>query len=561
MVGLAPFNHFEIIFLLFSIKVIISGSAVERLKIAFAALENSLFVRPKDLDIARLSTGKEDGKLRHYLASCRSVFGQQLDMKKKTRNMGKKVGERGKEKARGGSYSMASSSNMSREQVFESLRDLKSTAATSLEQREKAKVEARSREGILQQRMNGGTNIESKEKDGAVNGAESLRKRHGSNDRNYTSWSTNRLSSSIEGIPSATRGNSPTPSGLSSNTVSTSRGRGAIHRSHDQLHESHDRLHGSHDQLHESHDRLPLSAYHSRPLSQIYVKGDQSYSHSTKEIRQSNKLLGLPLSPEDWELDGREPTATQMWLSQPDYSMSISPSSSLSPTHTVSSLLGRSHSTDHGLGLSSSAKVPTRQISTASSSDTAFSGRKSSVDSDLEDFTKTHLKSASTSGSSYTLPRMKKRSSTPSPLPSPSSPIPPRPPSVPPPSTVTAGNQPTFVPPGGTRYTRKLPPYPLPSDNETLAAQIADVQDSIILLSNQLLYEKADVYTRLHRAGITTKHLWSSHVLSHSHLLSFLPSLHELCTCIYMYVCMYTVHLCVCIKKAYHEYVYISNYT
>ena len=537
MVGLAPFNHFEIIFLLFSIKVIISGSAVERLKIAFTALENSLFVRPKDLDIARLSTGKEDGKLRHYLASCRSVFGQQLDMKKKTRNMGKKVGERGKEKARGGSYSMASSSNMSREQVFESLRDLKSTAATSLEQREKAKVEARSREGILQQRMNGGTNIESKEKDGAVCGAESLRKRHGSNDRNYTSWSTNRLSSSIEGIPSATRGNSPTPSGLSSNTVSTSRGKGAIHRSHDQLHESHDRLHGSHDQLHESRDRLRLSAYHSRPLSQIYAKGDQSYSHSTKEIRQSNKLPDHTLSPEDWELEGREPTATQMWLSQPDYSMSISPSSSLSPTHTVSSSLGRSHSTDRGLGPSSSAKVPTRQISTASSSDMAFSGRKSSFDSD-------HLKSASTSGSSYTLPRMKKRSSTPSPLPSPSSPIPPRPPSVPPPSTVTAGNQPTFVPPGGTRYSRKLPPYPLPSDNETLAAQIADVQDSIILLSNQLLYEKADVYTRLHRAGITTKHLGPpmfSLTLTFSHFYPLYMNYVRVYTC--MYVCTLYIYV------------------
>jgi polyhydroxyalkanoate synthesis regulator phasin len=62
-------------------------------------------------------------------------------------------------------------------------------------------------------------------------------------------------------------------------------------------------------------------------------------------------------------------------------------------------------------------------------------------------------------------------------------------------------NQPTFVPPGGGVKTRKLPPYPV-SEGDSLASQINDLQDRIALLSNQLLYEKADVYTRLHRAVI-----------------------------------------------------------
>ena len=342
----------------------------------------------------------------------------------------------------------ASPTNVSREEIFESLRSSSgsrqsTTGAASLEERERAKVESRSLEGIRQQmRKNGNTN------DGAGTTEEKIAK----------SRVSTRLSSSIDSLPVATKLSDP-PSALSRQRHT---GRNAVHGSHDRL-------------LQPFQRRLPQQ---TRPFSEIYVGRDQSLS--TREKPGRTKSPELPVSPEEWELDGRGALETALSLSQPD-NFNLAQISPLAVAHS-SLTHSLSRSVDHGLD----PAPATRQVSHShSGSNLNQEGRGSG-------------RSPTSPGSSYTLPRTKKQSLTHSP---PASPTPPPLPSVPPPSSVTTVNQPTFVPPVRGRPLRKPPPaHPVP-ESESLAAEISDLHDRIILLSNQLLYEKADVYTRLHRAG------------------------------------------------------------
>ena len=415
-------------------------------------------MRPHNLSIVQVPSGREDTKLRHYLHSCRSVYQQMVEVGRKTGSGGggRKKGEAGRNTQQRRSAS-SSPSKMNREQVFESLRSSSRSHApgASMEQKEKAKVEARSLEGLRQQRKNGNPNPvtdENQKKDGRATVEQAV----GSNRR---STSTDSLSSAATGELSSAAARKPNSSGWKS-------------------------LHGSRERLSQNQRQQT-----TRPFTEIYITGDPSFSFSDP-LRggggggsRLHKLIELPASPEDWELDGIAGRATHeaaLSLSQPDQSRS-SPSPSRLPTSSLTH--GLSRSVEHGLDPS---LTTTRQLSTPSPR----------YHSDLESSPHRSSDSNPTShGSSYTLPRTKKQSLS---LSLPSSPTPPPLPSVPLPSTV---NQPTFLPPGGARQGRKLPPaYPVP-ESDSVAAEINDLHDRIALLSNQILYEKADVYTCLHRAG------------------------------------------------------------
>ena len=406
---------------------------------------------PKDLNIARLTTGKEDAKLRNYLTNCRSVYRQKIEMRQKTER---------KASSEKRAVSL-SSSNMSREEVFQSLRSSSGAPAmpSSLEQRERAKVEARSLDGIRRQRRknNSAGGREGRQEDLPFRSTGIRPERV---IKHSSSPSTHRLSSSTNNLTSASTLSLP---------LKSSRDRGTIHGSHDRIPPSR---------------RLHPPPHQRRPLSEIYVTGDPTYPLSrraTPKTQRLNQSIELLSSPESWELDGaqgrpmRDPSVS---LSQPDDS-ALSPSSSTLFRSSHDTSLKPSQSVEHGLG-------PLRQVSapSSSSSSVGYSTRKSD----------SVVPKSFAGGSSYTLPQTKKQSPT-----TPPSPTPPPLPSVPPPSSGV--NQPTFVPPGGGRFTRKLPAYPV-TESDSLAAEISDLQDRIALLSNQLLYEKADVYTRLHRAGL-----------------------------------------------------------
>lgn len=368
---------------------------------------------------------------------------------------------------------MTSPTKMNREEVFESLRSSTRSQppVASLEQREKAKVEARSLEALRQQRKNGNPS--------SVSPPGENRKKGGMNPgerRSGPGVGPTRLSSSTDSLPSATR---LTPGPLASVSKSQS-GR------------SWGDLHGSHDRLPQQQNQGHLQQQ-IRPFSEIYITGDQGFSFAGQGLgvgggARLNKSIELPLSPEDWELDGAAGRATHdaaLSLSQPDHSRPFPSLPHPPPPSSLSHSLSRS--VDHGLDPSPPPPPPPgvkRQLSTPSPQ------HHSSLNPSPRSPEKTSLKSP---GSSYTLPRTKKQSLSLSPPP---------PPVVPPPSSVTSVNQPTFVPPGGGgRLGRKLPPaYPV-SESDSVAAEINDLHDRIALLSNQILYEKADVYTRLHRAG------------------------------------------------------------
>ena len=437
-------------------------------------------MRPHNLSIDRVASGYEDTKLRHFLHSCRSVHQQMIEMKKRTGSSGggKKRGEAGRktdgQKRRSGT---TSPTKMNREEVFESLRSSTRSQppVASLEQREKAKVEARSLEALRQQRKNGNPS--------SVSPPGESRKKGGMNPgerRSGPGMGSTRLSSSTDSLPSATR---LTPGPLASMSKSRSG-------------QSWGGLHGSHDRLPQQQNQgyLPQQI---RPFSEIYISGDPSFSFAGQDLgvgggAQLNKLIELPLSPEDWELDGAAGRATHdtaLSLSQPDHSRPFPSPPHPPPPSTLSHSLSRS--VDHGLDPPPPPPGAKRQLSTPSPQ------HHSSLNPSPRPPEKTSLKSP---GSSYTLPRTKKQSLSLSP---PSSPTPPPPPVIPPPSSMTSVNQPTFVPlgGGGGRVGRKLPPaYPV-SKSDSMAAEINDLHDRIALLSNQILYEKADVYTRLHRAG------------------------------------------------------------
>ena len=418
-------------------------------------------MRPHNLSIVQVPGGSEDTRLRHYLHSCRSVYLQMAEVRRRRTGSGgggRKRGEAGRNMSKQQRHSALSSpSKMNREQVFESLRSLSRSHApgASMEQKEKAKVEARSLEGLRQQRKNGDTipvTEQNQKKGGRATGEQTV----GSNRR---SSSTDSLSSAATEKLSSAAVRKPNGSGWKS-------------------------LHGSHERLSQNQRQQAI-----RPFTEIYISGDQSFSFSgplgggTSGGSRLNKSIDLLVSPEDWELDGIAGRATHeaaLSLSQPDHPRS-SPSPSQLPAPSLTH--GLSRSVEHGLDPS---PTTTRQLSTPSPR----------YHSDLESSPHRSSDSNTTSrGSSYTLPRTKKQSLSLSP---PSSPTPPPPPSVPPPSTV---NQPTFLAPGGARQGRKLPPaYPVP-EGDSVATEINDLHDRIALLSNQILYEKADVFTHLHRAG------------------------------------------------------------
>ena len=455
-------------------------------------------MRHTDIGVSRVGSGKEDVKIRRFLDGCRDVYRQKVARQQK--GNGKTVVAT--DPVRRGTERRSNSDMNSMQQVFESLRSSSGSRTRSLEQKEKAKVEARSLEGIRQKRLSSSGRQQQQQGDGRKgqaperetaerrSGRETEKAAPGSTHTQPPSSSVARLSSSTDNLSSsASRAAKPS----SSSSLSANKGT---------LHSSHDRLPASRRTQH----NLPVN----RPFSEIYVSGDPSFSSAGRqsgedEHRQSQQRLNqsteLLRSPENWELDGG---SDELSLSQPDSSVFTKQthnlSSSLSPSHA-----GLSRSMDHSLGplrqSSASFGSSVSRSSTGNQQSSTSSGRKSGHDSDRAKVKKpsaptTTTTTTTTGGSSYTLPHMKKHSS---PLSSPTFPPPPPLPTVPPPSSVTLHNQPTFVPPGG-KFPRKFPPYPVP-DSDNLASQISDIQDRIALLSNELLHEKADVYTRLHRAG------------------------------------------------------------
>ena len=379
-----------------------------------------------------------------------------------------------------------SPTKMDREKLFESLRSSsmshkQGTAVDRLEERERAKVEARSLEAIRHPRRGG-----------AITPTSSAReKKHtevptAAKSQTQVIRPPNRLSSSIDSLPSASKPHLSLT--LPRNTGST---------------------HGSKDQHLESGE--PSMSHHRRPASEVYPEGGQIPSLPVTD--GVGGVLEYPLSPEQWELDDVESRETGLSLSQPDHHFSARVSAGPSPSSSLSQSLTRS--VDHGLNPLKHLS-PLRQLSSpTSTSSGAHSSHQSAPSSDQRGTV-----ASKSPGSSYTLPRTKKQSQAHS---TPSSPITPPPlPSVPPPQGVAHVNQPTFVPLGRGRPVRKPPPaYPFP-ENESLAAEISDLHDQLILLSNQLLHEKADVYTRLHRAGeLTHTHSLSlTHTHTHTHTLS-----------------------------------------
>ena len=453
---------------------IISGSPQQRLQIAFTAIESILYVRPTDINISRIGAGKEDVKIRHYLSSCRSVYRQKVARRQ---TGGAKTDHRQRVSER------RLTSDMSRQEVFESLRNSSGSRVGSLEQKEKAKVEARSLEGIRQQQRlsSGGHHQQADGQKEQASSRERGKEKVTPSDSHSTSTSPSHLSSSTNNLFSA--------STVASKPSTISRGnRGTLHSSHDRLPPVSRR----------TLQNLPPS----RPFSKIYVSRDPSFSLSGGTTQKQRESLRLnqstePLaSPENWELgQERLKQDTSLSLSQPDDS-ALTTSAHPPHSYLLPSQAALSRSVEHSLG------TPPLQISAPTSGSVDLSGRKSGFGIGTS---KSSPQRSSVGGSSSTLPRTEKQSfstSSPplsSPLSSPSSPTPPPLPVVPPPSSMALVNQPTFIAPGG-RFSRKLPTYPVP-ENESFASQISDLQDRIALLSNQLLYEKADVYTRLHRAG------------------------------------------------------------
>ena len=442
-------------------------------------------MRPHNLSIPQVPSGAEDTKLRHFLHSCRSVYQQMTELRRKTGNGGGKRGEVGRktgEQQRHRSTKVSSPTKMNREEVFESLRSSsrsQTTSGASLEQREKAKVEARSLEGLRTQRKNGNLSptASTEEKNQTQGGRAHTEHGVGSTKR----------SSSIEGLPSATTGEQ-----FGSATLQPARARSSWHRSREHLPNQRQK-------------------HTNRQFSDIYITGDPSFSFPGPTLglgsgggsRSHHKSIELPLSPEDWELEGVAGRATHeaaLSLSQPDHHDPRLSPSQLTPSPLSHGSLSRS--VDHGLDPSPTTTTTTKTTTTRRQVSTPSPRHHPS---DHESSPRPLEKSSSGShpkppGSSFTLPRTKKQSAASS---SPSSPTPPPLPSVPPPSSFASVDQPTFVPLGdGARAGRKLPPaYPLPERGDSVAAEINDLHDSIALLSNQILYEKADVYTRLHRAG------------------------------------------------------------
>ena len=486
--------HIYTCVLYFCTQDIISGTPRERLQIAFMTIEKLLFVRPGGIDVAKVGSGLEDLKLRRYLGNCREVFKQRVSRQQRK---GGRAGGRGRSLERNAVPSM--------EEVFESLRTSKGSPSSSLEQREAAKIEARSLEGLRQKKLSSTSpqgDVERrkaeekevqkpKEKKRSVGKREEQVESKPRGSSGPTHSTSSRLSSSTENLPSSSR---PTQRSLSTGT------RGTLHSSHDRLSST----------RHSSH--LPLS----RPFTDIYVSGEPSFSTSHSKDHQpllrfnsmSNELLN---SPENWELDTSPTSLSQDFsLSQPQGSSFLQPRiSPLSPSKAASH--GLSRSMDGRLGPLRQSSLPVTPTLHHSHPD----GRKSGYGSDQDGPSQSSVPKSSASRSSSTLPRTKKPNQSPPSSPSsssPTSPTPPPLPTVPPPSTTILNkslsrpsevlNQPTFVPPG-RKFPRKLPSY-TPPESDNLAAQIGDLQDQISLLSTQLLHEKADVYTRLHRAGKRT---------------------------------------------------------
>ena len=111
----------------------------ERLKLAFAAGEQHLYITKGSVNIGNVASGREDARLKSYLHQCKLIY-QQLS--KERSEKGKTSVSREKKRSR----------SPSMEEVFESLRTSGNTG--NLESREAAKVASRSYEGLKLKRVN-----------------------------------------------------------------------------------------------------------------------------------------------------------------------------------------------------------------------------------------------------------------------------------------------------------------------------------------------------------------------------------------------------------------------
>ena len=111
----------------------------ERLKLAFAAGEQHLYITKGSVNIGNVATGREDARLKSYIHQCKLIYQQ---LKKERSEKGKTSISREKKRLR----------SPSMEEVFESLRTSGNTG--NLESREAAKVASRSYEGLKLKRVN-----------------------------------------------------------------------------------------------------------------------------------------------------------------------------------------------------------------------------------------------------------------------------------------------------------------------------------------------------------------------------------------------------------------------
>ena len=439
---------------------IISGSPRERLQVAFLAIEKHLSVKSGSINVTKVETGEENLRLRSYLTACREVYSRRLAQ-----------WQRESRAAMGARKAMERKPEPSREKIFESLRTCSSgSQGHRLEERERAKVEARSLEGLRLKKMN--------------------ESQQGKEEATAEVVPSTRLSSSTDNLPSASVVPKQPPSLYPGS-------KGSFHISHDNLRSLAPSRHQPHS--------LPISDNASGNTNPSpFTNPSQRLNQSTQHLHRSRS------SEQNSTFD-----QASLSLSQPHGSSFLTSGllPSLPPSHASA------------LGLSKSMDISHNRVVHQDKPlvKTVFVSSKVALEKPARrPLSPTSPLPPSTSHPSTSPTSPLPQSSIPPPsTSSPTSPLPPStstPTSPLPSSTSTFANQPTFVPPGG-KFPRKFPPYPPP---ESTTSQISDIQDRISLLSNQLLYEKADVYTRLHRAGIPP----SKHCLYNTEVLFDIPTLY-----------------------------------
>ena len=119
---------------MFHFQIISSSTSEQRLELALATGQKNFFISRGSLNVAKIPSGSEDGRLRSYLQQCKVVYQQQMNPRASTLT-----------------HPRRSKRENRREDIHRS-----SSGSSSLESREAAKIASRTYEGIQQQKMSSG---------------------------------------------------------------------------------------------------------------------------------------------------------------------------------------------------------------------------------------------------------------------------------------------------------------------------------------------------------------------------------------------------------------------